>query len=106
PAFQSMWFGMTAWKIRAYFKQLKKAARREGGAIGFIEEIDAVGSSRGESSSTAAPLPSGLQRSFMASPSGNGGMVNELLIQMQSFDTPTFRRKMRGKLMDLCNLFL
>ena len=35
PAFQSMWFGMTAWKIRAFFRALKKAARKEGGAIGF-----------------------------------------------------------------------
>ncbi|MDQ3879159.1 MAG: AAA family ATPase, partial [Actinomycetota bacterium] len=47
PAFQSMWFGMTAFKIRSYFKALKKAARKEGGAIGFIEEIDAVGATRG-----------------------------------------------------------
>src|SRR5437879_5850465 len=37
PAFQSMWYGMTAVKIRAFFKALRKAARRTGGAIGFIE---------------------------------------------------------------------
>ncbi len=47
PAFQSMWQGMTAWKIRSFFKGLKKAARKEGGAIGFIEEIDAIGVTRG-----------------------------------------------------------
>src|SRR5204862_4023600 len=43
PAFQSMWFGMTAARIRSFFKALRKAARKEGGAIGFIEEIDAIG---------------------------------------------------------------
>ena len=47
PAFQSMWFGMTASKIRSYFRALRKAARKEGGAIGFIEEIDAIGGDRG-----------------------------------------------------------
>ena len=41
-----MWFGMTAYRIRSFFKALRKAARKEGGAIGFIEEIDAIGMSR------------------------------------------------------------
>src|SRR5438067_8833135 len=47
PAFQSMFYGMTAVKIRAFFKALRKAARKNGGAIGFIEEIDAIGGTRG-----------------------------------------------------------
>ena len=34
---------MTAYRIRSFFKALRKAARKEGGAIGFIEEIDAIG---------------------------------------------------------------
>ena len=42
-AFQSMYYGQTNRKIRSYFKALRKAARAEGGAIGFIEEIDAIG---------------------------------------------------------------
>ena len=43
-SFQSMYYGQTNRKIRSYFRALRKAARREGGAIGFIEEIDAIGS--------------------------------------------------------------
>src|SRR5262245_59568118 len=39
PAFQAMWFGMTNAKIRSFFRRLRKLARKEGGAIGFIEEI-------------------------------------------------------------------
>ncbi|HEX7353409.1 MAG TPA: AAA family ATPase, partial [Mycobacteriales bacterium] len=46
-SFQSMFYGATAKKIRSYFKALRKAARQEGGAIGFIEEIDAIGMRRG-----------------------------------------------------------
>ncbi len=45
-AFQSMFYGQTNRKIRSFFTELRKAARREGGAIGFIEEIDAIGATR------------------------------------------------------------
>ena len=105
PAFQSMWFGMTNTRIRSFFKALRKAARREGGAIGFIEEIDAIGVSRGELS--ASPAPQGLGRSVsnMMS-SGTGGMVNELLIQMQSFDQPAWRSKVRDKFVEWLNGYL
>jgi cell division protease FtsH len=104
PAFQSMWFGMTAFKIRSFFKALKKAATKEGGAIGFIEEIDAVGGSRG-----GAEPYSGLRGPMSVSrmvDSGNGGMVNELLIQLQSFDTPLFGGRMKNRLIDFINLLL
>src|SRR5581483_10108665 len=79
-AFQSMYYGQTNRKIRSYFKALRKAARAEGGAIGFIEEIDAIGASR-------------------AGMGGNGregiaGVVNELLIQLQSFDAPPASMKL------------
>jgi ATP-dependent Zn protease len=114
PAFQSMWFGMTGSKIRSYFKALRKAARKEGGAIGFIEEIDAIGMSRdalGMSPAPdgllASPAPGGLGR--VVSPmisGGNGGMVNELLIQMQSFDQPPWRTRMRGRSINWINSYL
>jgi ATP-dependent Zn protease len=74
-AFQSMYYGQTNRKIRSYFKALRKAARAEGGAIGFIEEIDAIGASR-------AGMGGGYGREGIA------GVVNELLIQLQSFDAP------------------
>ena len=54
-SFQSMFYGATAKKIRSYFKALRKAARQEGGAIGFIEEIDAIAMARGGLSATAMP---------------------------------------------------
>jgi ATP-dependent Zn protease len=105
PAFQSMWFGMTASRIRSFFKALRKAARKEGGAIGFIEEIDAIGSTR--SGLGASPAPTGMQRMVnqFASPS-TGGMVNELLIQMQSFDQPPFRERMWNRVVESVNNYL
>ncbi len=110
PAFQSMWYGMTARKIRAYFKALRKTARREGGAIGFIEEIDAFATRRGgmESSTpsmiAAAAADGRSTDATMAS--GTGGTVNELLIQMQSFDTPPGLQRFFDRLKDLVNSFL
>jgi len=39
-AFQSMYYGQTNRKIRSYFKALRKYAREEGGAIGFIDQAN------------------------------------------------------------------
>lgn len=105
PSFQSMWFGMTAFKIRAFFKTLKKTARKEGGAIGFIEEMDAVGGARGGVSSAAEYRAPGMSVSRMVD-SGSGGMVNELLIQLQSFDTPAFHMRVRNFFINILNKFL
>ena len=92
-AFQSMYYGQTNRKIRNYFKALRTYARKEGGAIGFIEEIDAIGAARsGMGSSTSRE--------------GISGVVNELLIQLQSFDTPTRGVRMRGWFIDIINAFL
>jgi cell division protease FtsH len=106
PAFQSMWFGMTSTKIRSFFRQLRKAARKQGGAIGFIEEIDAIGLTRG--SLNASPEPPDPRRtvSHMIGGSGTAGMVNELLIQLQSFDQPPLRQRVRGRVVEWVNSFL
>jgi len=110
PAFQSMWYGMTARKIRKYFKALKQTARREGGAIGFIEEIDSFATRRGGLEGATASIidkmggnARAVERSIA---SGTGGTVNELLIQMQSFDDPSGGQNFINKLKDFINLFL
>ncbi len=99
-AFQSMWYGMTGRKIRAFFRMLRKTARREGGAIGFIEEIDAIGIKRGGMSSASPP------KVARAMSEGIGGVVNELLIQMQSFDEPTNGIRLRNWAAGRINRFL
>ena len=128
-SFQSMWYGATARKLRSYFRALRKAARREGGAIGFIEEIDAIAASRGQMSAAtaavpaaatgtlacggleglamgAAQQPAGLRTERLASSEGASGVVNELLVQMQSFDEPTGSERLLGWCVDLANRFL
>lgn len=125
-SFQSMYYGATARKIRSYFKALRKTARREGGAIGFIEEIDAIATSRGGMTAMApAPVNQsvaccgglvGLPTAAMPTTGpvvhasmtseGTGGVVNELLVQMQSFDEPTGWQSLQGRLVDMVNLLL
>jgi cell division protease FtsH len=135
-SFQSMWYGATARKIRAYFKALRKVARKEGGAIGFIEEIDAIALARGGMDSMVpaggwglgvSSCHAGLERATGVVPTvpgsrrgdaatslrvedmtseGTGGIVNELLIQMQSFDTPPLRERMRNAVTDWLNGYL
>ncbi|MFZ4810005.1 MAG: AAA family ATPase [Ilumatobacteraceae bacterium] len=92
-AFQSMYFGQTNRKIRTFFKALRKAARREGGAIGYIEEFDAIGGAR-----------SGMNSGSMRE--GIVGVVNELLVQMQSFDMPTSGDRVKTFFIDMMNTFL
>ena len=83
-------------QIRAFFKALRKAAREEGGAIGFIEEIDAIGGRRGGLDGGGdGPVSS-----------GTGGVVNELLVQLQSFDTPPLGERTVGRLIDWVNGWL
>ena len=127
-SFQSMYYGATARKIRSYFKKLRKVARQEGGAIGFIEEIDAIAMARGGLSATTLPTglssvgldtcggltslptvfgrPAGLVTNRSITSEGVGGVVNELLVQMQSFDEPTGLQKWHTKLVDSINLLL
>ena len=132
-SFQSMYYGATARKIRSYFKALRKAARQEGGAIGFIEEIDAIAMARSGVGSSATPMVaanltapmccgglSGLPATSLSAATaggsgtvvtsmiseGTGGVVNELLVQMQSFDSPDGWQKVQGWFIDRINLFL
>lgn len=102
-AFQSMWYGATARKIRSYFRELRKVARQEGGAIGFIEEIDAIGMRRSE---LAAAVPTGLGVFRTAISQGTGGVVNELLIQLQSFDEPTRAERIYNAVVRFVNRYL
>jgi ATP-dependent Zn protease len=123
-SFQSMYYGATARKIRSYFKALRKTARKEGGAIGFIEEIDAIATARGglsQSTQVSHPVsqcgglvglpsvggdPAGPVVNTSVVSEGTGGVVNELLVQMQSFYEPTGFQKFISSIIDRINLLL
>jgi cell division protease FtsH len=92
-SFQSHFYGMTGRKIRGFFRALRTYAQSEGGAIGYIDELDAIGAAR----------------SGMGGARGEGiaGVVNTLLTEMQSFDVPPrSRRVLRRLFVDPLNRFL
>jgi cell division protease FtsH len=92
-SFQSQFYGMTGRKIRSFFRVLRTYALSEGGAIGYIDELDAIGGAR----------------SGMGSARGEGlaGVVNTLLTEMQSFDQPSrSRRFVRRLFVEPLNRFL
>ena len=123
-SFQSSFYGATARKIRSYFKELRRAAAREGGAIGFIDEFDAIAGTRRGMEMTAAPdlgivgcggltglpsayaQPAGMVTSRFGTADLAGPVVNELLVQMQSFDSPTGMQKLHGAFVEKLNLLL
>ena len=110
-SFQSMYYGATARKIRAYFKALRAAAAKEGGAIGFIEEIDAIAMARGfmpvsNADALHADAGGSGRRAERAVSEGTGGVLNELLVQMQSFDEPLGTDKLLNRLAAAVNLLL
>ena len=88
--FLSMFYGQTNRKLRAFFRALRRAARAEGGAIGFIEEFDAIGTAR---SSVAAG----------STHEGGVGIVNELLVQLQRFEQPTAGHMFHARLVAAAN---
>ena len=130
-SFQSGLQGASQRKVRAYFRALRKAARQYGGAIGFIDEFDAIALRRPDTAMTSASTSSasgsllgcggltglpmqaaatGTLAESVHSPFTSGGdgqmTVNELLVQMQSFDQPTSGQKLQGWLVDAANLLL
>ena len=131
-SFQSMMQAASSMRIRSFFRKLRKIALAEGGAIAFIEEIDAIAMTRRGMAMTAAPdvaqsvqccggvtmLPSSYLTTATASAATNptvtngftGGdtatIINELLVQMQSFDEPTGGQKFVAKFVDAINLLL
>jgi ATP-dependent Zn protease len=109
-AFQSQYYGATGRKIRNFFKELRDAAREEGGAIGFIEEIDAIAGARSGMRSTPLdtvfPADQWSRQVSKNTSEGISGVVNELLIQLQSFDAPTGSHRMKGWFVDNVNRFL
>ncbi len=125
-SFQSPYLGASARKIRRFFRTLRKIAREEGGAIGFIEEFDAIGMSRsgvssrmssqsmqssslpGLSGTSSGALPN-MGRTMDKDEPGSVGVasfVNELLVQLQSFDEPPFNAKVLGWFIDRVNRWL
>ena len=91
-AFQSMYYGQTNRKIRSYFKALRKPPAGRA----------APSASSRRSTPSARPARAWAARR----PEGIAGVVNELLIQLQSFDQPPASIRLAGWFVDGVNRWL
>ncbi len=96
-SFNNMFMGIGNLRIMRLFKKARKLSRKYGGAVIFLDELDAVGGSRGAVSNASSPadtsrhwLAKGPLRIIMGGMGmGGGGMyVNELLVQMDGMIMP------------------
>jgi cell division protease FtsH len=99
-SFNNMFMGIGNLRIMRLFKKARKLSRKYGGAVIFLDELDAVGGSRGAVSTASSPAnPADTGRHWAKGPlriimapgmgGGMGGMyVNELLIQMDGMIMP------------------
>ncbi|MEH7419092.1 AAA family ATPase [Neobacillus drentensis] len=90
PSFQNMFFGVGNLKVMGLYKKARKLAKVYGACIIFIDEIDAIGMSRG-----AGSAGSGLG-GLMGM--GGSGLLNELLLQMDppNMDNNWFAKLLRS----------
>jgi cell division protease FtsH len=91
-SFNNMFMGIGNLRIARLFRKARHLSNKYGGSVIFIDELDAVGGSRGAVSNVMSgePVGKGPLRFIMAPGMGGmGGMyVNELLIQMDGMTMP------------------
>jgi len=89
--FANMFIGIGNLKVRRLFKKARVKSDKYGGAVIFIDEIDAVGS-RGGVTTDRSRSERATDRLIMGAGMGGGGMgmgvINELLVQMDGFTVP------------------
>jgi cell division protease FtsH len=91
--FMNMFFGIGNMKVRRMFSRARAMSDKYGGAVIFIDELDALGAARGEISERSSEYrqPSAAHRVMMGGMGMGGagmGIVNELLVNMDGFTAP------------------
>jgi cell division protease FtsH len=90
--FMSMFFGIGNIKVRRMFSRARAMSDKYGGAVIFIDELDALGGSRGGVSQRMdAAQKDRPQRIIMGAGMGGGagmGVINELLVGLDGFVQP------------------
>ncbi len=94
-SFSNMFLGVGNLRIAFLFRKARRLSKKYGGSVIFLDELDAVGGSRGAiSNAMSAEPPQRPGPLRFVVPGGAGGMgmggmlVNELLVQMDGMTMP------------------
>ena len=91
-SFSNMFMGVGNLRVARLFRKARTMSDKYGGAVIFLDELDALGGSRGGVQAARTPTPTGREqplRFFMPGGMGMGSMlVNELLVQMDGLIIP------------------
>ena len=111
-SFSNMFMGVGNLRVSYLFRKARKMSERYGGAVIFLDELDAIGSRGAAVSAVRSPLADPTvpaeHREFWSTmrfvmPGGMGGMgsmlVNELLVQMDGLVMPSRRFRALKRLM-------
>ena len=90
PSFQNMFFGIGNLRVMMLYGKARKKALKYGACILFIDEIDALGASRGG-------MSGGMGGGGGLFGGGGSGMLNELLLQMDppNIETSSIKKFLR-----------
>lgn len=102
--FRGMFLGMDVLRMMQFIGKAKRLAREYGGCIAFIDEIDAVGASRGGVMGGGGGLngliPFNLSPMMGGMMGGGGsGALTRLLVAMDGVDEPTRWEKTRNRVL-------
>lgn len=89
--FANMFLGIGNMKVRRLFTKARNMSDKYDGAVIFIDELDALGGSRGSVSERFVPDPDRATHKVIMGGMGAGGgmgIVNELLVQMDGLVVP------------------
>src|SRR5579885_2340964 len=94
-SFRGMFWGMDVLMVKNLYRKARRYAREFGACVVFIDEFDAIGTSR--SGSGGPPLMRGMGMGGMFGMGGGNGGLNELLLQMDPppIETGWFKKIMR-----------
>jgi cell division protease FtsH len=93
-SFSNMFMGVGNLRIASLFRKARRLSKKYGGSVIFLDELDAVGGSRGAVSAAMTDHPKDPSPLRFVMPGGMNGMgmggmlVNELLIQMDGMTMP------------------
>jgi cell division protease FtsH len=94
--FRNMFWGVDTLKMMWFVRKARKLARRYGAAIAYIDEIDAVGASRGNVMGGRGGGGGGMGAMGMMGMGGSGALTR-LLYEMDGLGVRSFSERMRAK---------